>query len=238
LSEFEDRHRAYYAMLNDLMQGVLFQQRFEPKGRVPMPDAPSEPVRGPVDTGDGPTPQRLAMAGDDVEDFVTSAGRLTKRLLDGHPLERMNNRGMLSGDQYVAGWAFCEDHYFSGLEANGVVDPTREIVDGGTHKPMNDRQLDALFRWKRAVQAVGPIHSRVLICMLILEESALSYGRRTYRRTQAKGAKLAANTALVDALQSLDWHYHGQRRNPTRSASLGPISEAQARAIDKRDPEF
>lgn len=167
---------------------------------------------------DGPTPERLRKAGPQVEDFIGRSGRLTKRMLDGDVLELLNGRGSITGDQYVAGKTFYQDWYQSGLAASGVVDVAREVVDGGTHKPVSEHQLDALFRWKRAVQAIGIIHSKPIICLVLLDEPLADYGRRVFRRQHEKPATIAAITALQLGLQALDHHYHGQRRTPTRSS--------------------
>lgn len=182
------------------------------------------PVRGPEDTGEGPTPQREAVAGEMSEDFITDSGRKTRRMLDGggQVLEMLNARGSITGDQYVAGWTFYEDWYKAGLAASGVIDPGREVVDGGTHKPVSDIQLDALWNWKRAVQAVGKVHSHVLIAMVICDEKAVDYGRRMHKKTQPKDASNSAVTSLRNALQELDYHYHGRRKQPRTQSSHAP----------------
>lgn len=235
--DFDARHRAFYAMLDAAFQDARLRQRFEPKGRVPMPDAPVEPIRGPVDPGDGPTPQRRAMAGDMLEDFLPKDGKLTVRLLDDSVIESLYTRGSLSGDQYVAGSTFYSDWYEAGLSGSGVIDPMREVVDGGTHKPVSDRQLDALFRFKRAILAIGSQHSKAAIAMVIIGEKPEQYGRREHHRKPLKDARTAGITSLQNALSELDVHYYGQRRNRTRTFH-GPDSEAGIPPIDTRGPEF
>ncbi len=219
--DFEERHRAFYAMLDQVFTDALFRQRFEPRGR-PLQGDELGTVDLPPDTGDGPTPQREARAGEQVEEFVTESGRKSKRMLDDSVLELLNSRGSISGDQYVAGWAFYEDWYTAGMAASGVINPGREVVDGGTHKPVSERQLDAMWRWKRAMQAVGVVHSKALVCLVLIGEPLKSYGRRVYKRQQEKQATVAAITALSDALQALDWHYHGQRKTPRTQVSHLP----------------
>lgn len=203
--EQERLRRAFYEMVERIFSSVEH-----------------EAIRGPVDSGEGPTPQREAMAGDQVEDFVTDSGRRTRRLLDGDVLELLNTRGSITGDQFVAGRTFYQDWYEAGLAASGVIDPSREVVDGGTHKPVSERQLDAMWRWKRAVQNIGKIHSKPLICLVLLDETLLNYGRRVFGRHQEKQATVAAITALQLALQALDWHYHGQRKTPRTQTSHLP----------------
>jgi hypothetical protein len=184
---------------------------------------------------DGPTLERLAKAKGHYDEFITDSGRRTKRMLDGDVLELLNGRGSITGDQYVAGKTFYQDWYKSGLAASGVVDVAREVVDGGTHKPVSDHQLDALFRWKRAVQAIGIVHSKPVICLVLCDEPLLDYGRRVFRRQQEKQATVAAITALQLGLQALDYHYHGQRRTGMRTFH-GADSEVGIPPIDSRDP--
>jgi hypothetical protein len=185
---------------------------------------------------DGPTLERLAKAKGQHEDFITDSGRRTKRLLDGDVLEVLNSRGSITGDQYVAGKTFYQDWYEAGMAASGVIDPARVVVDGGTHKPVSDRQLDALWRWKRAVQGIGFIHSKPAICLVLLDEPLLDYGRRVFKRQQEKQATVAAITALQLSLQALDYHYHGQRRTGTRTFH-GPDAEVGIPPIDTQGPE-
>jgi hypothetical protein len=184
---------------------------------------------------DGPTFERLTKAKGQHEDFVTDTGRRTKRLLDGDILEVLNLRGSLTGDQYVAGKTFYRDWYEAGMAASGVIDPARVVVDGGTHKPAGDRQLDALWRWKRAVQSIGIVHSKPVICMLLCDEPLLDYGRRVFKRQQEKQATVAAITALQLGLQALDYHYHGQRRTGARTFH-SPDFEVGIPPIDTQDP--
>jgi hypothetical protein len=221
MSDFEARHRSFYETLNRVFNEAMFKRRFEPK-RAPLHVEDLHVISLPEDTGEGPTPQREAMAGDMVEEYTTESGRKIKRLLDGSVLELLNTRGSISGDQYTAGWSFFEDWYYSGMAASGAVDTEREVVDGGQHKPVTDKQLDAMFRWKRAIQAVGMVHSKALICLVLLDETPKSYGRRVYKRTQEKQATVAGITALVDALTALDYHYYGQRKTPRTQSSHLP----------------
>jgi hypothetical protein len=170
----------------------------------------------------GPTPERLAKAGEDVEAFTPDANLHHRaiRMLDGHILEQLASRDVISGDQYNAGTQFFADWYFSGLAASGVIDPGRVIVDGGETMRESDRKLSAMTRWKRAVQAVGMVHSNVLTAVVLLEESLTVYGRRRFHQKNEKLARLAATTALQGALEQLDCHYYGQRKTATRASHV------------------
>lgn len=220
-ASFEARHRAFYDTLNKVFTDAKLARRFEPKGPI-LHDPVMQVIDLPDDTGEGPTPQREARAGDMLEEFVAKGGRRTVRLLDGSVLELLNSRGSITADQYNAGWSFYESWYIAGMAASGAVDPSREVVDGGQHKPVTDRQLDAMWRFKRAIQAVGIVHSKALICMVLLDEKPVDYGRRVYKRTQEKQATVAGITALVDALTALDFHLYGARKSPRMSSAHMP----------------
>ena len=168
----------------------------------------------------GPTPERLAKAGHNVEAFTAAdnVNHAAIRMLDGHVLERLASRSVITGDQYHAGMQFYADWYHSGLAASGVIDPAREVVDGRPGSKESDRKLDAMTRWKRAVQAVGLIHCQVLTSVVLNEEDLAVYGMRRYRQQAKKLARLAATVALQNALAELDNHYYGQRRNRQRAA--------------------
>lgn len=174
-------------------------------------------------TGDetiGPTPERLRMAGENVEAFSPdeSLHHRAIRMLDGHILHQLASRSVISGDQFNAGTQFFSDWYYSGLAASGVIDPGRVIVDGGDAMRESDRKLAAMTRWKRAVQAVGQIHCTVLTAVVLREEDLAAYGRRRYGQKSAKLARLQATASLIDALTSLDHHYYGQRRTGQRTS--------------------
>jgi len=168
----------------------------------------------------GPTPERLRQAGGAVEDISPdkSLHHRAMRMLDNHTLEGLASRGRITGGQYQAGAQFYADWYDGGLAASGVIDPGRVVVDGGKRHEDSDRRLDALTRHKRAIQAVGIIHSHVLVSVVLLQESLESYGQRYCHQQAVKLAKVAATAVLVAALAELDNHYHGRRHGRIRTA--------------------
>lgn len=170
----------------------------------------------------GPTAERLAKAGEDVEAFTpdTSTNFRAIRMLDGHVLERLASRSVITGDQYQAGMRFYADWYFGGLAASGVIDPGRIIVDGGIQEQVSKRKMEAAHRWGHAVRAVGKVHSLVLIDVVLHETSLEAYGRRRYGSSSPKIAKRDATVALMDALESLDHHYYGMRNVKTRASHV------------------
>ena len=156
---------------------------------------------------DGPTPERIARANGEYELFITDENRRTERMLDGSVLDLLNNRGSISNGQYSAGVAYYRDAYLAGLMASGVIDPSREVVDGGTHKGITDIQLDAHHRWQRATKAIGKTHSNTLICILLHEELLKDFGLKLSGRSTAKDCTIAAVTAVQLALLELDNYY-------------------------------
>jgi hypothetical protein len=166
----------------------------------------------------GPTPERLARAGEDVEVLTPdkSENWRTVRMLDGNVLDRLASRSVITGDQYAAGCRLYADWYKSGLAASGVIDPGRVIVDGGLRDHFSDHKMAAGHRFGQAIRAIGRVHSMVLIDVVLHEERLESYGRKRYGSTSAKIAKRDATVALIDALTSLDYHYYGLRETKTR----------------------
>lgn len=161
----------------------------------------------------GPTPERLAKAGEQVEAF--SAGdhvhHQALRMLDGHILERLASRNVITGDQYHAGTRFYGDWYYSGLAASGVIDPARETVDGGLIMHESDRKLAAMTAYKRAVMAIGRVHSTVIADLVLREQNVEAWGRKWFGQKAPKLARAQAHAALILALTALDHHYYGQR---------------------------
>ena len=168
-----------------------------------------------------PTPERLAKAGDATGEHVTESGRRTVRMLDGSQVSMLFERGSLNADQFNAGERFYADWYFAGLAASGVIDPARDVVDGGKIETMTERRLAALGRWQSAVQGVGKMHSQALTCIVLLDEPLEVYGRRYHKRASRKDATIAAITVLQVALAQLDLYYYGERSTRT-GASHAP----------------
>lgn len=168
----------------------------------------------------GPTPERLAKANGEFEEFTADQTEHWRaiRMLDNHVLEFLQSRRIISGDQYCAGAQFYDDWYTAGMAASGVIDPGRVIVDGGKVDLVSDIKLEALGQWAKAVQAVGLVHSQILTDVLLVEETLENWGRRRFGYKNEKQAKQAATVAIKLALEALDYYYHGQRKQRTRSA--------------------
>jgi hypothetical protein len=185
-----------------------------------------------IETALGPTPERLRMAAEDWEQFVSESGRRTFRLLDGSTLDNLLSRKVITADQYHAGGQFYRDWYLSGLAASGVIDPSRDIVDNSPNPSVSERKLDAMQKWQAAVQYIGLIHCQVLTSVVLMEETLESYGRRRYKVTNAKKARLKAITSLIDALDSLDVYYYG-RKSVRMASAHAPDYRPRMNAVDR-----
>jgi hypothetical protein len=169
----------------------------------------------------GPTPERLAKAGEDIEVFETDSGRRTLRLMDGSILDQLEKSGVITADQYNAGCQICSDFYYSGLSENGTIDPARIVVDGGNKDPTNERKMAALTRYAKAIQHLGLIHSHVITNVVLLGlYSREEYAFRRWGQKSPKLAKLATNTALINALEELDGFYYGRREVRMRQSAV------------------
>lgn len=168
----------------------------------------------------GPTPERLRMAGEGVDEFVTDTGRRTVRLMDGSVLDQLEKARVISGDQYNAGCQIYADWYFSGLAFSGVIDPGKEVVDGGNKDPTNERQMASLTGYARAIQHLGLVHSHVVTNVVLLEVSREEYAARRWGQRSPKLGRLATNTALIGALEELDTFYYGRRDNRMRQSAV------------------
>lgn len=165
----------------------------------------------------GPTPERLAKAGDAVEVSTPDQSENWRaiRLSDESPLEYLRCRNAVTGDQYAAGHRYYNDWYKSGLANSGVIDPGRIIVDGGKIDHWPDVKLDAMTRYNRALKAIGPVLGNVLSDLLV-NASPLrleDYGQRKCKQNNVKLARLAATAQLKLALDALDYYYYGQRKS-------------------------
>lgn len=112
----------------------------------------------------GPTPERLARAGKDVEPVNTEPDtnpnyKNTVRLLDGSILDTLASRGVITGDQYGAGSQFYSDWYYSGLANSGVIDPCRVVVDGETHKGQSNAVQNRMWKALRCRASPQPWRS-------------------------------------------------------------------------------
>lgn len=165
-----------------------------------------------------PTRERLKK-GDDIADVVIEMGEgeqkervATRRAQD--TLDMLVSRGVITGDQFAAGRQLYADWYQAGFAASGVIDPAKEVVDGGKVDLLNDSILDAASRFINAIKYLrdDEDHRHVLINVVLMEESLAEYGWRVDGFRDVERAKLAAQMRLKLALTKLDYHYYGKRR--------------------------
>lgn len=173
------------------------------------------------------TPQRFKKAGTEWERKVIEVGEgddkvssLTYRMLDGSVLDNLASRKVITGDQYTAGVQLYQDWYLAGFASSGVIDPSKDVVDGGVIAGANDRVLDAAGRFAKALLAVGKVHSHPLINIILIEQPLNEYGLRRFAIKDEKDARLKAITALQLALEQLDYHYYGQRKTKGGSSHM------------------
>lgn len=172
---------------------------------------PDEPI--------GPTPERLAKAGDDVEVFTPAeaAHFRTIRMVDVTPIDRLRKHNHITADQYNAGCRYFSDWYKSGFAASGVIDPAKERVAGGEHKDMADVVLAAQTRFNHALIAIDG-DSRHILDDVVLSEVPLNIYADRYREfPQARERRAIALTLLRKALDQLARHYWPPRRDGLRA---------------------
>lgn len=170
----------------------------------------------------GPTPERLKKAGDAVE--VSSADESEHwravRLTDDKPLEYLQSRDLITSDQYQAGSMFYRDWYMGLGSSDKATDPSRIVVDGGGYDPIEDRRLFCLHRWKRAVQAVGLVHSTVLTDVVLHGIALHEWGTKFFGQKNRERARQAGITATILALEALVIHYYGPRKGGIRTVHV------------------
>jgi hypothetical protein len=172
----------------------------------------------------GPTLERLRharAAGDDAVTYIaTEEAVAVPRMLDGNVLELLLSRGVIDSEEYACGNEFFRHWYQSGLAASGVIDPTRDRVDGGKMESQSETALWHFEKFKRMVQGVGPIHSQVLCVCILTGTSLAEFGLRHCRTTYARTARERAQDRLTAALAALVM-FLLKRRNTPMQAVVG-----------------
>jgi hypothetical protein len=186
----------------------------------------------------GPTVERLRqarIAGDDAVTYIaTEEAVAVPRMLDGNVLELLLSRGAIDSEEYACGNEFFRHWYQSGLAASGVVDPTRDRVDGGKMESQSETALWHLQKWQRMVQGVGPIHSQVLCDCLLIGTSLTEFGLRHCRTTYPRTARDKAQDRLTAALAMLVM-FMLKRRNTPMQAVVGERPVIMPNAGSDRD---
>lgn len=165
----------------------------------------------------GPTPERLARAGRDVEPFMAENNRPTVRLLDGSPLEKLATRKEISGDQYHAGRRYFSDWYLAGFAASGVIDFAKERVDTSDTPDISNNALAAQTRYAHALKALDADSAHILSDVVLTEMPLNIYADRFREFPQYRERRAIALNLLRKALGQLDRHYYPPRRNEMTS---------------------
>jgi hypothetical protein len=158
-----------------------------------------------------PTSERLAKAGDDVEDFISSDDHLTRRMLDGSILDRLWSRQTIDGDQYNAGVKYYKDWYLGGFAASGVVDATKPYVDGGDPMAGQTVRLHHANRFGKAAIAIGRVLSSIVGDAVLHEQPMDFLCHRYSKSTDRDRARADVITVMKLGLDALALHYFGPR---------------------------
>ena len=170
------------------------------------------------------TKERFAMAGADWEranmDIDNHEVHDTVRMLDKDPLESLAKKGAITGHQHRAGLRLQDDFHNAGLDASGVVDPTREIVQTSPTYAMADNKLAALQRFNLAMKRVRRQHVSPLNDIVLFGQSLVQYGRARTGYKSDKDCRAVALHVLREALSDLDKVYHGETRGIRHGAHV------------------
>jgi hypothetical protein len=158
-----------------------------------------------------PTPERLAKAEGQFEDFISSEDKLTMRMLDKSMLNRMLGRETIDGDQYNAGLKYYKDWYLGGFAASGVVDPSRPFVDGGDPTAGQALRVDHANRFGKAHIAIGRVLASIVGDAILhekpMDELCAKYARSSNRET----ARAQVHERVCTGLDALALYYFGPR---------------------------
>lgn len=184
----------------------------------------------------GPTPERLRMAGDDVEAFTPAeaAHFRTIRLVDRTPIDKLRKNEKITGDQYNAGCRYFSDWYKSGFSASGVIDPMRERVDCEGKHDIADVVLAAQTRFNHALKALDGDAKHILDDVVLSEVPLNIYADRYREFPQHRERRAVALTLLRKGLDQLARRYWPPRRDGIRS-QMEPGSRAGILPMEVRE---
>lgn len=174
----------------------------------------------------GPTPERLAKAGESVEPVESDTGFTTLRLTDKSPLDDLANKGRkspekgITGEQYYAGCRYYEDAFKSGILGQGVIDLEQERVDGGEFKGVSESRLDAMTRYNKALRSLDRASKHILSDVVLSDVPLNVYADRFREFKQPRERRAIALQRLRDALDQLGEFYYPPRRNRSVSSHL------------------
>jgi len=167
----------------------------------------------------GPTPERLAKAGPDVEAFAPDENIhfQTIRLLDTSPLSKLAKIGRkapekgINGEQFGSGVRFYADAYYGRLLSTGVMDTTKERVDCSGFVAVADRVMAAQTRFNRAIKALDRDAKDVLSDIVLADMPLKVFANRYGEFQQPRERRAIALNLLRKALDQLTDHYYPPR---------------------------
>jgi hypothetical protein len=186
----------------------------------------------------GPTPERLAKAGENVEEFSPSdaVNFKAKRMLDA-PIDVLRQRGKktpakgITADQYNAGFRYYSDWYQAGFSASGAVDTAKERVDCEGKHDMSERVLAALTRFNHAIKVLDYDAKHILDDVVLMETPLNIYSDRFREFAQHRERRAIALMLIRKGLDQLARHYWPPRRDGIRS-QMEPGSRATIQPME------
>lgn len=159
-------------------------------------------MRVPVERRDlGPTPERLAKAGEDVIRSVGAEGDRVVVMRDA-PLERMRNRNAIDPIEYQALQKF-KWHWHSSKMGGSLqsADLNRVFAtDAGSmsHMPSSEREAHHRQQWRKAEATLSP-RARIVVERVVCREQTIEHAGYAIGMTSKHRANAAASELLRDA---------------------------------------
>jgi hypothetical protein len=197
----------------------LARKRFATKQRQQAPGIETSTAKGQKDPGEGPTPERLAHAGDDIEVFTPAeaAHYRTIRMLDA-PLDKLrvaaikNPKDGITADQYNAGCRYYATFYRAGLSNERAQDLSLERVDGGGFKDITDTVLAARNAHNKTLKILDSDSLMVLTEVVINGTELNDFADARFKHSAQRERRFLGRYLIRKALDQLANHYWPPRR--------------------------
>lgn len=149
----------------------------------------------------GPTPERLAKAGEDIAQVFDNDGRKIISMRDA-PLDRMLSRHAIDPVEYTALQRFKHHWHHAGLTPGvGSVDPNRVFSSDPTNfsgMAKSERQAHHRQQWREACEILGH-RSRIIVDNVVCAENSLEVAGYAIGWQSKPQAIAAASEILRDA---------------------------------------
>jgi hypothetical protein len=188
--------------------------------RRPMPGIETSLAKGLPDPGEGPTPERLKIAGDDIEEFTPAeaAHYRTIRMLDA-PLDKLRvaairyRKDGITADQYNAGCRYYATFYRAGLSNERAQDLSVERVDGGGFKDITETVLAARNAHNKTLKILDSDSLLVLSEVVIKGNDLNDFADARFRHCARRERRFLGRYLIRKALDQLVKHYWPPRRD-------------------------